>query len=597
MQINQGLYIGQDNEESYIGYIATDNIFLIIAVEDGFTKENGEKLIDTLKIRLAELSPVNLSSFEGVIGETILKFNIPLSFSLAAGYVSQDILYLKTAGEGEIFLRRGKDFVRLLSGDNRASGYIREYDCIIFSTKKIRALLGEVEEIKKLIGYKRPSDIANDLYSQELEETNGSIALFIEFTKKPADREITAMETPLPEGQISMSAPVISSPLGEGAPYRANWIKNVFAKLPFSGRGSKNPLLLGGVVIVFIILVWSVVFGHKRRVEAQLQAKIAHSREIIDKKLGEADQEAILNVSKAEGLIADAKNEAQKLQREIGKQKPQEVKIIMQVIQDQEDKIMKKEEKNYSEFYDLALENKDAQGNKMFLDQDVVAILDRKNTQVYVLSLAKKSIVSYKAGELKEATIVLLSKDKVYFYVPSKGVYEFTDIAKVTKIIDQDSDWGKIIDGAMYGSNFYFLDQGKDEIYKYVPVEKGYSSKTSYFQSGQAINLAGATSLAIDSAIYVSLGDQIYRFTRGVDDRITTAFPDKDAVITKVYTNADFEKLAAWDKKKGTVYILSKDGVYERQIKSGIFTQADDITIFEGVIYVLVGQKIDKIDL
>src|SRR3990167_4107641 len=118
MQINQGLYIGQDNEESYIGYIATDNIFLIIAVEDGFTKENGEKLIDTLKIRLAELSPVNLSSFEGVIGETILKFNIPLSFSLAAGYVSQDILYLKTAGEGEIFLRRGKDFVRLLSGDN-----------------------------------------------------------------------------------------------------------------------------------------------------------------------------------------------------------------------------------------------------------------------------------------------------------------------------------------------------------------------------------------------------------------------------------------------------------------------------------------------
>src|SRR3990167_7733755 len=424
MQINQGLYIGQDNEESYIGYIATDNIFLIIAVEDGFTKENGEKLIDTLKIRLAELSPVNLSSFEGVIGETILKFNIPLSFSLAAGYVSQDILYLKTAGEGEIFLRRGKDFVRLLSGDNRASGYIREYDCIIFSTKKIRALLGEVEEIKKLIGYKRPSDIANDLYSQELEETNGSIALFIEFTKKPADREITAMETPLPKGQISMSAPVISSPLGEGAPYRANWIKNVFAKLPFSGRGSKNPLLLGGVVIVFIILVWSVVFGHKRRVEAQLQAKIAHSREIIDKKLGEADQEAILNVSKAEGLIADAKNEAQKLQQEIGKQKPQEVKIIMQVIQDQEDKIMKKKEKNYSEFYDLALENKDAQGNKMFLDQDVVAILDRKNTQVYVLSLAKKSIVSYKAGELKEATIVLLSKDKVYFYVPSKGVYE-----------------------------------------------------------------------------------------------------------------------------------------------------------------------------
>jgi hypothetical protein len=125
----------------------------------------------------------------------------------------------------------------------------------------------------------------------------------------------------------------------------------------------------------------------------------------------------------------------------------------------------------------------------------------------------------------------------------------------------------------------------------------GFSEKDSYFLAGQSVDLLDATSLAIDSSIYISIGDQVLKYTSGEQQEMKTSFPESDVAIKKVYTSVDEEKLYAWDKTKGTVYILDKNGTYERQIQSGIIAKGTDIVVYDNAVYILVGQKIYKVDL
>ena len=48
---------------------------------------------------------------------------------------------------------------------------------------------------------------------------------------------------------------------------------------------------------------------------------------------------------------------------------------------------------------------------------------------------------------------------------------------KPVRIIEDDSEWGNIIDLNVYNGNIYLLDSEKDEVYKYLVAEKGYSEK------------------------------------------------------------------------------------------------------------------------
>jgi hypothetical protein len=240
------------------------------------------------------------------------------------------------------------------------------------------------------------------------------------------------------------------------------------------------------------------------------------------------------------------------------------------------------------------VESKDVNGSILSLDKDNIAVLDSKNGYIYTLSISKKSLEKTTAAEIKSASLLGIFKDVVVFINPSQGIFQ-AKAGKVKKVADKDSDWGDLADLKLYNGNIYALDRGKDEIYRYTMIEAGYSNKSSYFKSGQAMSLKNATSLAIDSSLYISLKSEIVKFTAGVKDDFATSFPDPTINIAKVYTNKDIEKVYALDKTKGSLYVLGKNGTYEREIKSSILVKATDFVIFENVAYVLADQKIYKV--
>lgn len=576
----------QEESTGFVGFVAENNLYLVIKVTDGFPQEVGKKALRLFSDTLLQVKISNLASWELCLSDIIKKANLPANINLSAAYQKDKILYLKTIGEGIIFLKRGREFVKIIDGTKSASGFLEDNDFFVFTTKHTVGIFGSEDLFKKRISSKEPREAADEMTSESVKAgQTGFISLFIRFSRDYFEKEETTKEIP-------PLAPTKNLPSSFSLP-----LTNFFSKIrQYSEKsGKRKTLTFIVVILILFVLIWSVGLGYKRRAEDERNKKITIAQELIVQKLNQAEDVAFLNLPRSMALLTEAKTELEKLKKEIG-EKRKEISGIELLIKEKENKIVKKEEKNYEEFFDLTIDNKNAVGDRIYLDSDVAGILDSANGNIYLLSLQKKSLEKRVSSEIKKANSIGLYQNRVVFYISGEGVYLFDDSDKVKKVIDNDKDWGDIIDIYMYNGNVYLLDRVKDQVYKYLVAEGGFSAKSSYFSQGQ-VSLKGANSLAIDSSIYIGFTDYVAKYTAGARDEFKTSFPEEDVFITKIFTSRDVEKVYAWSKKYGSIYILGKNGSYERQIKSSAIAKADDFVVFNNTAYLLVKEKIYKIGL
>jgi hypothetical protein len=553
-----GFYLGHEKSDGFSGLVDESNLFLTVEIEAGFTPDRGRELTAFIREKISTILIENLQQFDVFISNIIKEKNLPSGFSLSVGYLKENIFYLKTVNHGKVYIRRNKKLILIIENDTTASGYIEEDDVFIFTFSKFMKLLGEEFELNKKFDHGQILDIIDEITPELLsKDDQGTAALFIKFKKMEDDLK--------PVNDFSL--------------------KNFYLRF-----GQQKTLTFITVFILGVILFWSVGFGYVRRSSENNQKKINLTRDLISQKLSQAEEVSFLNMSSAMSLIADSKEEVKKLTG-LGEQ----VKELEKMISDSENKILKKEEKNYTEFFDLTVDDKNARGVKIYLNDDRLLVSDKTRGVLYELSLEKKSLDKDQSSEIKNSILIALFKDKKYFYVEGGGVYQIVD-GKVKKIIENDRDWGKIIDLIVFNGNIYLLDQGKDEIWKYMSAESGFGSKSSYFQPGQSINLSQVNSLSIDGSVYLAGDAVMFRFTSGLQDAFKTNLPDSNVNVTKIFTNKDLEKVYGWDKKKGTVYIMGKNGDYQEQINSKILSTGADLIVYKDIIYVLQGSKIYKIE-
>ncbi len=589
------VYLGQENEAGFFGFIVApsdsereNNFFLVLEAKTGLDKESGRQTLSAIKEKLLSWKINSLVDLEEFIAHQIKEENLPTGISLAAGYITDRVIYLKTVGEGKVFIKRGANFEKIIDGDKTASGYLKEGDFFIFTTNRFLQLFGEEKELKKVFDHKTPHQIIEDLSLQvKVSDDQGAIALFV---------KLNAEEDLLDEEKTEKS--IVSQPmvLERGR----SFINNLYQKWQQS-RLTDDKKKTFTVIIAFIlilVLFWSVGLGLTRRQESELNKKINRSQELITQKLEQAEEVAFFNLGRSQALIKEAQEELANLKKTVGSKKEDKIKEIEKMIKSQENKILKKEEKEGKEFFDLTIDNEKAEGDILYLDKENLIILDRKQGNIYRVSLLKKSIDKISHSQIKLAQLIAGYQEKIFFLVNGEGIYQVTGESKPKIIIkDDENSLGKIIDLWVYNGNIYLLDTEKDEIDKYLAAEDGYGSKSNYFKPGQGVDLSEANSLAIDGSIYIGFKDYLIKYTAGVGDDFKTSFPEKNININKIYTSKDLEKVYAWDKKKGVIYILSKNGSYERQIKSSILLKGTDLVVFENAAYVVIGEKIYQISL
>ena len=575
------VYQKKDKDELYLGHVTENGFFCILETVD-LPKEQGDKLLNNISSDLTA-GVRDLAEFESLIMVRIKEANLPVGFSFAGGYKKDDIFYLKTYGGGEINIRRNHQLKTLIRGNNNASGYIKTGDLFIFSTFSLTGLFGGEENLRKIVGSKKANELTENL---KTEIDSPGILLPVEFNED-VNKTVESEKEPLREEQVVEEK--------EDKIFFGSIKKNLGHVDPGKPFDQKKKMTLIAVFLVAILLIWSVIFGYQRRTEAKIKKNIGSTKELVTQRLKEAEDVANLNIDRSLALINESKEEVKELLAKAGKKHQKEIDEISKMILDREGKILKKEEKKYEEFFDLAVDNKEASGEVLYLDGENLAILDKKGT-IYILSLAKKLLKKRVSQEIKNADLPAVYQEEVLFYKTGEGIYKIGDDNKSKKVVENDKDWGKIIDFKIYNGNLYLLDQTKDEIFKYLVAETGYSSKLSYIKTGQATDLGEANSIAIDASVYIGFNDRISKYTAGEQDAFKTEFPTKDVNINKIFTSKEADKVYGWDKE-GVVYIFSKDGIYEGQILSPILIKADDFVVYNKGIFVLVGQKIYRINL
>lgn len=638
-QANTSVFVGKDRFSGFRDHIAAEGFFFLFEAESDMTKAEGHALMKDVQRLKDEKGDIrSLGDLEvWMNGLTRIK-NIPEQYSIACGVQVDDIVYLQTVGKGEVHLRRGKDFVRLIHGDKSASGYIKEGDMFVFTTSSFRTLIEEEEKLQDPMDKDEPPALVTALEDYfDKKNDAGSVGIFTQFSKNAAPAAAGAAvsaedeaekmgfshtpqyharaveSTEVEEDEPAEDATPELPPMEPAVARRAGLpvMEMPESSAPAPGTPKKNPfpnfhlpesplpknvskmITIVVVVILAVIFIWSVVFGLQRRKAAEVQKKIQATEMDVDKKTAQADEDAFLNLDKSVALLADAKKEVKDLEAEIGSGHSLDIARLNKKITDKENAIMHKDEKAPEEFYDLALENKNATGDVMFLEKDNIAILDTQNKTIYNLSAEKKSITKSKNDILADANMVGMVKGVLFAFVPGKGLYEFSDDTKVKNVIANDKDWGTIADIAYFAGNVYMLDSGKKDVYKYTLITDGYAPKKSYFNSKP--DLSDVRSMKIDSSIYISASDSILKFTRGDADEFKVSFPTTKVDIEKIYTDEDATKVYAWDKTNAVIYIMGKNGTYEKQIKAGVLAKATDIIAYKGDILVLSGSKIYKL--
>ncbi|MEK7597905.1 MAG: hypothetical protein AAB441_04640 [Patescibacteria group bacterium] len=553
-----GFYLGHEKADGFSGFVDENNLFLSVEIETGITPDLGRELTTFIREKISTIQIENLHQFDSFISNIIKEKNLPSGFSLSVGYLKRNIFYLKTVNQGKVYIRRNNKLILLIENNQTASGYILEEDIFIFTFNKFIKLLGEESGLNKKFNHRLISEAIEEI-TQELivKDDQGTAALLLKLKK--IEEEIKKV--------------------------------NDFSLKDFYQRfGQQKILTFITVFILGVILFWSVGFGYIRRSNENNQKKINLTRDLISQKLGQAEEVSFLNMSSALSLIADSKEELKKLAG-LGEQ----VKELEKMITDSENKILKKEEKKYTEFFDLTVDDKNAKGEKIYLNDGRLLVSDKTRGVLYELSLDKKSLDKDQSAEIKKSSNIALFKEKKYFYVEGAGIHEIID-GKAKKVIENDKEWGKIIDLVVFNSNIYLLDQGKDEIWKYMSAESGFGSKNSYFQSGQSIDLSQVNSLSIDGSVYLAGDSVMFKYTSGLRDGFKVDLPDSNVNMTKIFTSRDLEKVYGWDKKRGIIYVMNKNGDYQEQVNSKILSTATDFVVYKNSIYVLQGSKIYKIE-
>ncbi|OQY65344.1 hypothetical protein B6D29_04165 [Microgenomates bacterium UTCPR1] len=573
-------YLGEQKEDGYSTVVNLDNLFFCFEASSGFSQEQGHEFVEFVKKKMALVKIDRLSSLDNFVAELIEEKNLPSGISIAMGFYKEGGIYLKTVGRGKIYIKRGDKMGLLIERDNTASGPVQDKDIFIFLTDNFFELVGGEKGLKDVFDHRSPSQIIEEITpTLKAKSDLGAVSLFVSFNLAEQE-DMTLAESSREEYQS-----------------RDSRIKKITEKVVDIWRlmktGKKTFTFLT-VIILFLLFIWSVILGFQRRIYSNASKKVKMTEELITQKLASAEEVAFLNMDRATILIKESKEEVDKLKNDKGVKKAQ-LSRLEEIIFRTENRIFKKEQKSFSEFFDLAVDDKAASGEIIYLDRDSAFILDKKRGVIYRLAVDKKSLEKIVNSDFKKTDLVAAYEDNVYVFIKGSGVYTIEG-TKLKKVIDQDKDWGEIADMTMYNGNIYLLDKGKDEIWKYQKGEDEFGNKIGYFQSGQSSDLSKVKSFVIDGSIFLAGDKTVMKYTSGSRDGFDIDLPNKDVFFNRVFTSKEEDKVYLWDKSKGVIYVVGKTGDFVEQINSQIIDEGDDFVVYGNRILFLKGSKIYEID-
>lgn len=603
---DKAIFLSDDIVEGQVGLLSENGLQTCVFLQkENIEKDEIRKYEDRIRKLYYAISPKNYEDFKKFI-DSIEKDGFDLdSMGVASFLINEETLYVGVLGNACVYVYRNERFGKLLDSRGIVSGYILPDDILLISNTSLFLNIEEKELSDVLYNQKNSQNIVEKIALSDIKNKLVKTALYIvhsNTSSKEEGEEIAIQEQDISDNDDTQKlSKEHTSDNSNEVDTNQNYLQqNKFEKIKnlFNKFKNKRIITISVVILLGFLLVWSVVFGSQRRNKTEFLKTLQTKKIVIEKKLDEAEDIAALQISDSRKIIQTVKEDLTILNaqaKEKNLEKVPELIALNSYVLEKEKEITRKNIVKASDYYDLSLFMKNSQGNRMALGENNILILDNANGYVYKIGIKDKTAEKIKNNQLRQATLIAQTKNTVIVYFPQKGIYSVSDLGKLEKLIEIKSS--SVVSLATFNNNIYTLDTEKDEIFKYTPVEGGYSAGSSYFQQGQSMDLKNANSIAIDGSVYVGfLNGTIVKYLSGVREKIDINYPSSNVSISGLGVAVDVDSIFTWNKTQGIISVFSKSGEYIREIESTTIQNASDIAILpSGEILLLEGGAIYSI--
>jgi hypothetical protein len=578
MDTEYSIYLGQEQKNGFTGFLAEKNFFCVVEIFDGYTGDQGEQLMSAL----AEVGNTNyesLAAFDSSVSEIFKRLNTPLDTSVAIGYKKNQILYLKTVGSGEIYINRGKAFEKVIDGNINAAGKYEKDDFYVFTTSFFTQSLKGVIHTKSLVHKHTSIREFPEQIKQTVgaEDDTGAVALFLKISEH---NELYISDKPSVNIGLKMT----------------DFIKKNIEVLTTLEKRKK--ITIGLILLLCIgLFTWNISKGiqNKGGIQIGQGQSYEEKKQNIESTIEQASTKTEA-VSEGLQMLQNAQGTLTTLKKTAAKDKQEEITTLQKKLTDAESTLKKREYKEPQEYYDFAVEEKNAQGSKLYVFEDKAYVLNPEG-KVYILTLEKKALSKViLASKVSSDSLVAGYEKNTYVLNPAEGIIRIDESGKGKVVVPKETQWSSINSMQVYNGNIYLLDGGNNALYKYSVTTDGYGDRVSYFK-GSYMDMNTSSSFAIDISVYVANKDVVTKYTAGLKDDFKLEIPGENISIKKVITHTDQTELYLWDKSNGVLYISSRDGLYKRQIASSSFFQATDVEVYNNRAFLLKDAKLFSIEL
>lgn len=541
-------------------------------------------------------------------------------------------LYVAAVGGADSFLERKKRIYQLLKGSfgeeggelRSAGGRLEGLDMLLLATSDFLKAVS-LEKVKEALVSEKVDEasLMTAPLVQASDKQCGAAGLIVKLEEERRSEDSGEVSEAREEGSGSgIDVPIVSeaSLLLRKISSFPSKIGGLFGRgLRVRGGVEETPdirvkehkerkvrLMYSVALVLLLLLFASIFFGSRHRLSREREKNFNEVWEVVEHQYQEAVSLAELNPLRSRALLLETRQIIETVLNDENKKLSEERRSEL------EEKL-NEVERAYSEvsgehkieeaerFLDLTLVRPDTSGDIMAAFEDTIVVLDRKSGVLLRVNASTKSAETVGGGSFLTDSLLATVTSGRGFVLSGSGVVEVSLANKTSAIaVENDPEWGNIVDMGAFSGNLYLLDKGQSEIFRYPGGEGGFGRRDRWLGEGVLPDLTSARSMAIDGDIWVLTDSGILRFRRGVRENYSISGLDKElSEPVSVYTDANSERIYILDRGNRRVVVFDKSGEYRAQYLWEGIDKAEDLVVSEaeGKIFLLNDELIYAIDI
>lgn len=473
------------------------------AYPDGAARAVGIHILSSLSHQLTD-GPVSLKAISRIVEAEIKDGVRTILVAVPVG----NVLYIVLRGTGDVYLKRGSEFARLLTGAGEISGEVKVGDTLLLTSAEFSKALHQ-DELTHVFDHLPPAEVAERLtlllHEKEYGEGSAAVILQINDLYEAEVPETKVHEPSVPRHYLSPS-----------------YIKSAIRRVR-SHPKKATAILTIVLIAVFGVSVLLGVWKQSTRVKNQSVINTLNdARHALDEGIALAS----LNPVKGRERLVTAKQLLEPLRTSVSARSDEGVQVanLYRQITDNLTQAMQIYAVKPELFFDAGLVKKDGKISSVGFEGTTMGITDQITKTVYSLDVTSKNSQVLGGGPTYEGLSFVAIHGTDIYVLTDSGInqVQLTDKQTAVNVVKKDPEWGTISALVSFGGNLYILDTQKSRIWKYVATDTGFSDTREYLNSDTLPDLGRATSMAIDGSVWIGSADgKIMKFTQGKSDTFT----------------------------------------------------------------------------